>query len=91
MIIGMFPFAKYEEGTVDLRPGDLLLLFTDGVTEALNAAEEEFGEERLQTLIRRLAHLPADEIKSHILLELQQWIGDAPQHDDLTFIVMKVN
>ncbi|MBV9226577.1 MAG: SpoIIE family protein phosphatase [Acidobacteriaceae bacterium] len=91
MIIGMFPFASYEEAVVDLRPGDVLLAFTDGVTEALNPKEEEFGEERLKGLLRRVAHLPINEITSCIARELRQWIAEAPQHDDLTFIVMKVN
>jgi phosphoserine phosphatase RsbU/P len=87
----MFPFAKYEQATVDLKAGDVLLAFTDGVTEALNSAEEEFGEERLKDLLRRVAHLPVQEIRSAISGELQDWIGEAPQHDDLTFVVMKVN
>ncbi len=90
MIIGMFPSAGYEEAVVDLKPGDVLLVFTDGVTEALNVAGEEFGEERLQALIRRVAHLAVAEIKASISHELRAWIGAAPQHDDLTFVVMKV-
>jgi serine phosphatase RsbU (regulator of sigma subunit) len=91
MIIGMFPFANYEAATVDLHSGDVLLVFTDGVTEALNTKEEEFGEERLKDLLRRVAHLPVSEMTSLISQALRDWIGEAPQHDDLTFIVMKVN
>ena len=91
MIIGMFPSASYEEATVDLRPGDLLVAFTDGVTEALNPNEEEFGEERLKDLLLQVAHLPIAEITSSIARELRNWIAEAPQHDDLTFVVMKVN
>lgn len=91
IIIGMFPMASYEEATVDLRAGDVLLIFTDGVTEALNTNEEEFSEERLKTLLRSVAHLPVEEIKSAISKELHSWIGEAPQHDDLTFVVLKVN
>ncbi len=91
MIIGMFPSANYEETVVDLQPGDLLMAFTDGVTEALNPAEEEFGEERLKELIRRVAHLPITEMTSAISQELRDWISTAAQHDDLTFVVMKVN
>ncbi len=91
MIIGMFPVASYEDATVSLNSGDLLLAFTDGVTEALNAVEEEFGEERLKHLVRDLAHLPVEDITARISQELRRWIGEAPQHDDLTFVVMKVN
>ncbi|HEY3938660.1 MAG TPA: ADOP family duplicated permease [Bryobacteraceae bacterium] len=90
-IIGMFPHANYEEASVPLQSGDVLVVFTDGVTEALNPREEEFGEERLQALLRRVAHLPVDEMSTHISRELKDWIDDAAQYDDLTFIVMKVN
>lgn len=86
----MFPDTRYEEATVDLGPGDVLLAFTDGVPEAHNAENEEFGEERLQLLLRQTAHLPADEISGRISGELKNWIGDAEQYDDLTFIVMRV-
>jgi sigma-B regulation protein RsbU (phosphoserine phosphatase) len=91
MIIGMFPVAAYEEAAVTLQPGDVLVAFTDGVTEALDPREEEFGEERLKSLLRRVAHLPVDQITSEIWQELREWIADAPQYDDLTFIVLKVD
>lgn len=90
-IIGMFPSASYEEAIVDLHSGDVLLAFTDGVTEALNAKEEEFGEERLKNLVQGLAHLPVQEMTASISQQIRIWIGDAPQHDDITFVVMKVN
>ena len=89
-IIGMFPKADYEEGTVDLRPGDVFVAFTDGVPEALNPSEEEFGEDRLKDLLSRVAHLSAEEMSLRISEEVKNWIRDAPQYDDLTFIVMKV-
>ena len=89
-VVGMFPETGYEEATVELRPGDVLLAFTDGVPEAHNPENEEFGEERLQQLLRRIAHLPADEISARISAEMKSWIRDAEQYDDLTFIVMKV-
>jgi sigma-B regulation protein RsbU (phosphoserine phosphatase) len=90
-VIGLFPQSSYEEGVLDLRPGDVLIAFTDGVTEALNPKEEEFGEERLKNLLRRSAHLPVDEMASAITNELKNWIGDAAQYDDLTFILVKVS
>ncbi|MDQ2711000.1 MAG: ADOP family duplicated permease [Acidobacteriota bacterium] len=91
MVIGLFAQARYEEAKVDLRSGDVLIAFTDGVTEALNLGEEEFGEQRLKELLRRVAHLPVEQISQEITEELRIWIGAAPQHDDLTFIVLKVN
>jgi sigma-B regulation protein RsbU (phosphoserine phosphatase) len=89
-VIGMLPGADYEEAAVDLCPGDVLLAFTDGVTEAHNPQDEEFGEERVKALLRATAHLPAGEISMRITAALQAWIQDAPQYDDLTFVVMKV-
>lgn len=89
-VVGMFPETGYEEATVELCPGDVLLAFTDGVPEAHNPDNEEFGDERLQQLLRESAHLPADEISARISAEMKNWIRDAEQYDDLTFIVMKV-
>ena len=67
-----------------------IIAFTDGVPEAYNPANEEFGDERLQQLLREAAHLPADEISARISAEMKNWIRDAEQYDALTFIVMKV-
>jgi sigma-B regulation protein RsbU (phosphoserine phosphatase) len=89
-VVGMFDEAEYEEATVELFPGDVLLAFTDGVPEAHNPENEEFGEERLQALLRQTADLPADEIGARIAAELNNWSRDAEQYDDLTLIVMKV-
>ena len=89
-VVGMFPETEYEEATVELCPGDVLLAFTDGVPEAHNPENEEFGEERLQQLLRETAHLPANEIGARLSDEMKDWIRDAEQYDDLTFVVMKV-
>jgi serine phosphatase RsbU (regulator of sigma subunit) len=89
-IIGMFPQALYEEGTIDMRPGDVLIVFTDGVTEALNPSDEEFGEDRLKDLFRQVFHLPVEEMSARISQELKSWIQDAAQYDDLTFLLMKM-
>jgi len=89
-VIGLFPQARYEEGAVELRPGDVLAVFTDGVPEALNPSGEEFGEERLKTLLGELLHLPVEEMSSRISQALKNWIRDAAQYDDLTYVLMKV-
>jgi sigma-B regulation protein RsbU (phosphoserine phosphatase) len=86
----MLPGLTYEEATVDLGTGDVLVAFTDGVTEALNAADQEFGEERLKALLRTVVHLPAPEISARLTQALRTWIEDTAQYDDLTFVVMKV-
>jgi sigma-B regulation protein RsbU (phosphoserine phosphatase) len=90
-VIGLFPQSSYDEGVVELQPGDVLMAFTDGVPEALNPADEEYGEDRLKDLLRRLAHLSVDEMATAVLAELKAWIADAAQYDDLTFILLKVN
>jgi phosphoserine phosphatase RsbU/P len=90
LVIGLFDHSHYEQETIQLQSGDLLVAYTDGVTEALNEAEEEFGEERLQSSLAEAAHLPADEVRDFLVRHLQQWCASAPQHDDLTFIVLKV-
>jgi len=69
----------------------VLIVFTDGVPEALNPADEEYGEDRLKELRRRLAHRNVDEMAQGVLAELNAWIADAAQYDDLTFILLKVN
>jgi predicted permease len=89
-VVGLFPEMEYEEATVELCPGDVLLAFTDGVPEAHNPDKEEFGEERLQQLVRQTAHLAANEISARLSNEMKDWIRDSEQYDDLTFIVMKV-
>jgi putative ABC transport system permease protein len=89
-IIGMFAQAAYEEARVQLRSGDVLMLFSDGVSEAHNPAEEEFGEERLKELLRKVAALPVNDMCRAVMQALQEWMLEAPQHDDLTFVLMKV-
>ena len=90
-VLGMFPEMTYEEATVDLQSGDVLIAFTDGVTEALNVAEEEFGEARLKEVIVGAMHLTAAEISAKLSEALRMWIRDTAQYDDLTFVVLKVN
>ncbi len=90
-IIGMFARSSYEEAAVRLQTGDVLLAFTDGVPEALDPQDEEFGEDRLKQYLRSATHLPVDDMAAGLLQKLQAWISDAAQYDDLTFILMKVN
>ena len=89
-IIGMFPQTRYDEGTLALGTGDVLIVFSDGVPEALNPADEEFGEERLKDALRAVRELPVDEMAARIAGEMKDWIQDAAQYDDLTFLLMKV-
>ncbi|HEY2905923.1 MAG TPA: ADOP family duplicated permease [Vicinamibacterales bacterium] len=87
-VLGLFPESEFQHADIDLRPGDLLVAFTDGVTDALNTAGEEFGEERLKDVLRATAGVPADEISARLADTMRDWIGNAEQHDDLTFVVV---
>jgi len=80
-----------EEATLPLEPGDLLVFFTDGISEAMNDQEECFGEERLGQLIEEHAHLPVEELRERILREIDAFVGGAPQHDDMTLILLEVD
>jgi sigma-B regulation protein RsbU (phosphoserine phosphatase) len=90
LFIGAFDHLQYEEETLDLRSGDVLVAYTDGVTEALDVAGEEFGEERLQAALTEAAHLNAQQIRESVSQQVREWCAGAPQYDDLTFLVMKV-
>lgn len=89
-VIGLFESFSYREETLQMRSGDLLVAYTDGVTEALNTSGEEFGEERLRETLAAAADLSAEEIGRAIRRRIQEWSAGAPQHDDLTFVVLKV-
>jgi serine phosphatase RsbU (regulator of sigma subunit) len=67
-----------------MRCAELVVAFTDGVTEALNAEEEEFGEERLQDVLARSMHLPVQEVSKRFVQSVSDWMASAPQHDDPT-------
>jgi sigma-B regulation protein RsbU (phosphoserine phosphatase) len=89
-VIGLFPEVPFEDATIDLCPGDVLLAFTDGVTEALNDAGEEFGTDRVRELLHANAQLSAAEIAAKLSDAVREWIGGAEQHDDLTFVIAAV-
>jgi sigma-B regulation protein RsbU (phosphoserine phosphatase) len=89
-VIGVFSDCVYEQETIQLERGDVVVAYTDGVTEALNPEGEEFGECRLERVLAASTRLSADEISSAIVERVRQWCGSAPQHDDLTFVVLKV-
>jgi sigma-B regulation protein RsbU (phosphoserine phosphatase) len=79
------------EQTIPLHAGDLYVLFTDGISEAMNAADDCFGEARLAKLLEDHADLPADELRERVLRDVEAFAGGAPQHDDMTMILLKVD
>jgi phosphoserine phosphatase RsbU/P len=88
--VGLLPRSSYEQGSVPLEPGDLLVLFTDGVSESMNNDDEEWGEERLIELAKTCDGLPAVEAMNIIMAAAQTFAGGAPQYDDMTVVVLRV-
>jgi serine phosphatase RsbU (regulator of sigma subunit) len=79
-----------KEDTLALGPGDLFMLFTDGISEAMSPTDEYFGEGRLGSLIEEHCHLPFEELRERILREIRAFVGSASQQDDMTMLLLKV-
>jgi serine phosphatase RsbU (regulator of sigma subunit) len=80
-----------EESTIRLNAGDLFVFYTDGISEAMNEGDDCFGENRLGQLVEEHAHLGSAELRERILREIEAFVGTAPQHDDMTMILLKID
>ncbi len=80
-----------EEERVDLSPGDVIVLYTDGITEAMNAESDLFGDTRLSRIVEEHGHLDSGELRERIMREIEAFVGVADQHDDMTMILLKVD
>ena len=89
LILGLFPHATYEEETVQLEDGDTLVVFSDGVTEALNEAGDEFGEERLLQCVGEHLGCATDVLLDRILATVKSFAATATQNDDVTALVLR--
>jgi len=89
-VVGLFRAARYEQGEIQLLPRDLLILYTDGVSEAENPAQDEWGEQALIEAARSSSALPPSEMITHILEATDAFAAGAPQHDDMTLVVARV-
>ena len=90
LVAGAFEHAAYEQETVQMKADDLLFLYTDGLTEALNVEGEEFGTSRMMETLRSIASLSADQIRDVVVRRIKEWCAGMSLYDDLTFVVMKV-
>jgi sigma-B regulation protein RsbU (phosphoserine phosphatase) len=88
-VVGAFPFAKYEERTVQLEEGDIVVAYTDGIVEPENPYGEMFGENRLKELILRHARAGSSEIIAKTMEAVNQWTGSSELQDDMTMIVAR--
>jgi serine phosphatase RsbU (regulator of sigma subunit) len=89
MPIGIEENALWQQATIQIQPGDVLVLYTDGIPDALNDANEFFKEDRLVETILEYMDLPAQELQSAILRKVQEFVGGASQFDDITLLVLR--
>jgi sigma-B regulation protein RsbU (phosphoserine phosphatase) len=87
--MGIQPEAKYESASVTLAPDDWLIIFTDGLVEAENTLQQEYGETRLLSTISAAAGTSPSEMLKRLMSELDLFVGNTPQHDDVTCLLIK--
>ena len=90
LVAGAFEHAAYDQETVQMKPNDLLFLYTDGLSEAMNLEGEEFGAGRIMDTLKSIASLSADQIRDVVVRSVREWCAGMSLYDDLTFVVMKV-
>jgi sigma-B regulation protein RsbU (phosphoserine phosphatase) len=88
-VIGLIEGCRYAQGRVSLEAGDLLLAYTDGVSEAMNAADEEWGEERLIETVRPHRTAPPRAVIDRVMMMADTFVARAAQHDDMTLVVVR--
>jgi serine phosphatase RsbU (regulator of sigma subunit) len=90
IVLGIMPAAKYVQETISVQPGDTIVLYSDGVTEACQPnADEEFGEERLAEIASELRGQPATAIVAGVIQRLTAWMAGSPAADDITLVVAR--
>lgn len=89
MLLGVEDAAPYEQKSLELEVGDFIVFFTDDITEAINAMNEEYGDERLQATIRKNKKESAEQILAAIIKSVEDYCGSTPQFDDTTLVVLK--
>ncbi len=89
MLAGAFDWAQYEEATTTLEPGDVLLIFSDGLSEAENDAGEEYGDDRISEFVVAHRHFSADALRQALFEEIDKWSGEREIADDQTLLILK--
>ncbi|MGH9627229.1 MAG: PP2C family protein-serine/threonine phosphatase, partial [Bryobacteraceae bacterium] len=89
-VVGLILAGSWVQSQVKLEAGDLLVAFTDGISEAMNHADDEWGEERLIEAARAMREAPPKAILDHIVRSADRFVAGAPQYDDMTLIVARV-
>jgi sigma-B regulation protein RsbU (phosphoserine phosphatase) len=91
MALGVMDGVEYREHEIHLQPGDVLVLYTDGLPDAINALEEEFGMARLEAVVQQTRRQSASEIQSALTRAVQAHVGPTEAFDDMTLVVLKRN
>lgn len=89
VVIGLLPKYSYEQAVIEVEPGDLLVAYTDGISEAMNRADEEWGEDRLCDLVLTMEQACCSEVVQEVLRAADAHINGAPQHDDMTLLAVR--
>jgi serine phosphatase RsbU (regulator of sigma subunit) len=89
MALGMMPAALFAGHEIELQPGEMLVVYSDGITEAMNASEEFFGEERLRAAVSLAPPVTAALAGANILAAVDTFVGDARVHDDMSLVILK--
>ena len=87
--VGLFRPARYEQDEIQIEPADLMVLFTDGISEAENEAQEEWGEEALEKTARACDGRPPSDVIADIMAAADAFAAGAPQHDDMTVVIAR--
>jgi len=90
-VVGLLPDVLYKEDSLLLQPGDVLLTYTDGISEAMTDEEEEWGEQAMILAAQFAVNETAEDIVKAIFLAADAFTRKAPQHDDMTVLVMKLS
>ena len=88
--MGLLASYPYEQGRVPLAAGDILVAYTDGISEAANSADEEWGEDRIAEVIQRCDGMAAKEILECIFASADTFVAGAEQRDDMTLVILRV-
>ena len=86
--LGIFPDTEFQVGRLVMQPGDMMVLFSDGITDAGESSEREFGQARLEATVKEHCEEPLDEIRQHILTAVRDWSGEEVE-DDMTLLLIR--
>ena len=88
--IGAIFDGMLEESCIPIATGDIFVLYTDGITEAMNAESDLFGEDRLSRIVEEHGHLQSEELRERIVREVESFVDGSEQHDDMTMVLLKI-